>query len=126
MSRSRITRDIGVLRNKDIYNILLYAIYKCTNDPEYSVISELIYAMDEKSLLKFCSIFGGCTFKVPTLDELKTFTNGLLIYQLMLEGHSFNEAFKDTGLPSKQKKELAKVYTTIKDIIDEYEFRQDL
>ena len=122
---TKTSKDISLLKNKDIYNILLYAIYKCTNDPEYSVISELIYTMDEKSLLNFCSKFGGCTFKVPTIDELKTYTNALLVYQLMLEGKSFNEAFKLTGMNIKFKKQVAKIYTVLKDIIDEYEFRQD-
>ena len=123
---TRTNKNIDALKTKDIYHILLYAIYKCTNDPNYSVISELIYAMDEKSLLNFCSIFGGCTFKVPTIDELKTYTNGLLVYQLMIEeGLSFNEAFEETGLNSKYKKEVAKIYTVLKDIIDEYEFKED-
>ena len=126
MKQTTLTnKNIGLLKNKDIYHILLYAIYKCTDDPDYSIISELIYAMDEKSLLNFCSIFGGCTFKVPTIEELKIYTNGLLVYQLMLEGKSFNDAFKETGLNSKYKKDVAKIYTTLKDIIDEYEFKEN-
>lgn len=126
MKRTTITsKNIGLLKNEDLYHILLYAIYKCTDNPEYSVISELIYAMDEKSLLNFCSIFGGCTLKVPTIDELKTYTNGLLVYQLMQEGMSFNDAYKETGMSNKFKKDVAKIYTTLKDIIDEYEFRED-
>lgn len=122
---TRTSKNIGLLKNEDLYHILLYAIYKCTDNPEYSIISELIYAMDEKSLLNFCSIFGGCTLKVPTIDELKTYTNGLLVYQLMQEGMSFNDAFKETGMSNKFKKDVAKIYTILKDIIDEYEFRED-
>ena len=41
----------------------------------------------------------------------------------MLEGKSFSEAFKLTGLNSNYKKDVAKIYTTLKDIIDEYECR---
>ena len=127
MKQPTITsKNIGLLKNKDIYHILLYAIYKCTDDPDYSIISELIYAMDEKSLLNFCSIFGGCTIKVPTIDELKVYTNGLLVYQLIMEGKSFNDAFKETGLSGKYKKDIVKIYTALKDIIDEYEFREDI
>ena len=123
MRPSKVTKDISLIKNKDIYNILLYAIYKCTNDPEYAITSELIYALDEKGLLNLCSIFGGCTIKIPTIDELKIYTIGLLVYQLMLEGKSFSEAFKLTGLNSNYKKDVAKIYTTLKDIIDEYECR---
>lgn len=126
MGTSKASKDLSVLKNKDIYNILLYAIYKCTDNPEYSVISELIYAMDEKSLLNFCSIFGGCTFKVPTINELKTYTNALLVYQLVLEGKSFNEAFTETGMNNKYKKEVAKIYNILKEIIDDYEFNEDI
>ena len=43
----------------------------------------------------------------------------------MMEGKSFNEAFKETGLNNKYKKEIAKIYTALKDIIDEYEFEED-
>ena len=46
----QLTRDVSKLKEDDVINVLLYAIYKLTNDPEYSAISELAYVLDKDSL----------------------------------------------------------------------------
>ena len=48
----QLTRDVSKLKEDDVINVLLYAIYKLTNDPEYSAISELAYVLDKDSLYK--------------------------------------------------------------------------
>ena len=53
----QLTRDVSKLKEDDVINILLYAIYKLTNDPEYSAISELAYVLDKDSLYKLCATF---------------------------------------------------------------------
>lgn len=114
--------NINTLKEKDIYSILLYGIYKLTSDPEYSTISELIYTLDRDSFLNLCATFGGCTVKIPTLDELKLFTSALLVYQLVnFEHKSFNDAFKSTGLDSSNKKTLMGIYDVLKEVLEQYE-----
>ena len=116
----KISQNINLLKEKDLYSIFLYAIYKNTQDPQYSTLSELIYTLDKKNLLNLCSVFGGCTIKIPTIDELKLYSSGLLVYDLISRGNTFTEAFKETGLPEKYKLEVAKIYKVIEKIVSEY------
>lgn len=116
-----IMKDINLLKENDIYNLILFAIFKFTNNPEYSTISELIYTLDKDGLLKLCSTFGGCTIRVPTITELKLFTCALVIYQEMNINHkTFNEAYKLTGLDNSRKKEVANIYSNIISVINDY------
>lgn len=119
---NNVSKNIDKLKEKDLYGIILYAIYKCTNIQEYSTISELIYSMDKYSFLNLCSVFGGTTIKIPTINEVKIYTNALLIYQLMAEDNiSFDEAYDKTGLDKEYKTVVAKIYATIKEIVSNYE-----
>ena len=114
-------KDISLLKETDIYNLLLYAIFKMSGDPGYSTISELIYVLDKDSLLKFCKIFGGVTLKVPTLDELKMFTTSLLVFQKMQEsGVSFNEACNVLNIDTTLRKDVAKRLYVIEGLVDDY------
>mgnify|MGYP000391591427 CR=1 FL=1 len=74
----QLTRDVSKLKEDDVINVLLYAIYKLTNDPEYSAISELAYVLDKDSLYKLCATFGGATIKIPPLSLFKNITKALL------------------------------------------------
>ena len=116
-----IKTNVQKLREKDLYSLIMYAIYKCTGEPRYSTLSELIYTLDRESLLKFCAVFGGTTIKVPTIDELKIFANGLLVYDLVSKGSTVSAAWSATGLDSKYKKDVLKAYSTILDVMKDYE-----
>lgn len=117
---TEIKSKIKNLKENDLYSVLLYAIYKCTGDPDYSTLSELIYALNKDGLLNLCSIFGGCIIRVPTLTELKVFANALLIYSRMEEGVTFSEAFKETELDKELISDVSKAYLKIKETIDNY------
>jgi len=113
--------QIQYLKERDLYSIILYAIYKCTGDEKYSTISELIYTIDKDSLLNLCSVFGGTTIRIPTVAEMKLYTNALLVYKLMLDGKSFQEAFSQTGLDISYRRKIATIYNELVDIIENYE-----
>lgn len=120
MKTTTYSKDLDNLKEEDLYSIILYAIYKCTNEDKYSTISELIYTVDKDSLLNLCSIFGGMTIKIPTIKELKLYTNALLVYSKTLKGYNFNDAFKETGLDSSLKKDVANIYNVLVNIIENY------
>lgn len=84
--------NLEKLTETDILNIILYGIYRLTEDPEYAPLGELIYTLDKKNLYRLCSEFGGATIKIPTLEELKNTMLTLLIYQEVNAGKSFKEA----------------------------------
>lgn len=114
--------DFEKLKYDDIWNIILYAIYKMTADPKYSTISELIYTLDKENFNNFCSTFGGLTIKVPTQQEKELMINALTAYQLInFEHKTFNEVYLELELSRFQKNEFIKAYNTITDILKNYE-----
>ena len=76
-----IKQNLDNLKSADIYSMILFALYKLIDIPEYSALSELAYVLDRKNLLNLCEYFGGITIKIPTIDELTELTDALLLYQ---------------------------------------------
>ena len=119
--KTETKKNINTLKENDLYNLILYAIFKVKDDPRYSIISELIYAIDKDNLLSLCSTFGGCTITIPTILELKIFTYALLIYYTSITEHkTFNEIYKSLDLDSNIKKEILSVYKTVVEVMDEH------
>ena len=119
--KPRILSDINKFKEEDIYSAMLYALYKLTKDPKYSVISELIYILNKDSFLNLCSIMGGCTITIPTIQELNNLTKSLLLYQYInIDKLSFEEALKSLNVSSTEAKELVKSYETIVEVLNEY------
>lgn len=118
--KTEMKKNINLLTEEDIYNLILYAIFRFTDNPDYSTISELIYALDKESLLNLCSTFGGCTIKVPTILELRIFINALLIYYLSVtENRSFNDVYQELDIDLTLKKDILKVYKTVVEVLNE-------
>ncbi len=91
--------NIAQLDSYEIYTLVLFALYKMTKLPEYSVLSELFFVMDRKTLLKLCAIFGGETIKIPTIEELAILLSALHLYQKIdIEKKPLKEAIKDCNI----------------------------
>ena len=105
----------------DVYSLLLFALYKIKDIPEYSVLSELAYILDGDALFKFMEYFGGRTITVPTLAEFKVVTEALLLYQYVnMEGISFNQALKLLDTSESSLKDIKSCYTKMVDILNTY------
>lgn len=114
--------NLDKLKYDDVWNIILYALYKMTNDPKYSTLSELIYALDKDSLLNLCATYGGCTFKVPTKIELLTLINALVFYkEVNIEHINFQEAFSKIDFERLDKKSFLKAYNAIVEVLKDYD-----
>ena len=117
----QLTKDVSRLREKDVINVLLYAIYKLTNVPEYSAISELAYVLDKDSLYKLCATFGGATIKIPPLSLFKNITKALLIVELMQKGETFDDAYLKAEVDVRDKSEVIKIVNQLVEILDNYD-----
>ena len=105
----------------DVYSLLLFALYKIKDIPEYSVLSELAYILDGDALFKFMEYFGGRTITVPTLAEFKVVTEALLLYQYVnMEGISFNQALNLLDTSESSLKDIKSCYTKMVDILNTY------
>ena len=118
--------ELNKLTDGELDSLLLFALYKMVGTPDYSLLGELAFLLDRKTLIKFLSYFGGTTIKVPTLLEFQTITDGLLLYEYVnMEGQDFNKAFaaltQDKSLSKREK--IKKAYFTICEILKDYELR---
>lgn len=125
MPRSNIIRALEELNKRDIYSLILFILYRLKNISEYSILSELIYILDEDSFARFLSYFEGQTIKVPKIQELKDIVNTLIFYERKTNTFlSDEEIFQEIGV---DKKDVDKIYTTlnlISEIIKDYEFKE--
>lgn len=118
----QITKDLNVLREDDLITIILYCLYKFTNDPEYAAISELAYTVDKDSLYRLCATYGGCTIKIPTLKEYRRILKVMLIFDYMnSDGLSFKEACDRADISEDDIDSVANIYSIMSDVLDSYE-----
>jgi hypothetical protein len=106
--------------------MILFALFKMSDIPEYATLSELVYILDKDSLLNFLECFGGLTIKVPTIKELKQIINTLLLYQLVqIEKIPMKEALEQLSLKEFQNKDILDSYGKICGILESYNFKRD-
>jgi hypothetical protein len=58
---SRVKNELLNIKELDIYSLILFALFKLRDIPDYLALSELVFLMDKKELLKLCEYFGGMT-----------------------------------------------------------------
>ena len=117
---TQTSKDLNLLKEDDLITIILYCLYKFTKDPDYAAISELAYTVDKDSLYKLCSTFGGCTIKIPTLEEYKFIIKVMLVFQYInSDGLDIKEACDKAGIEIDEK--FIKIYGIMSEVINLYE-----
>lgn len=112
-----IKNEINNLSNEDIYSLMLFVLYKSTQIPEYSALSQLAYILDKDSLLKLCEFYGGLTITIPTISQLNSLLNGLLLYNMVdIEGQDLNV------VSTQFEPGTIDTYIKIKEILKDYKF----
>lgn len=115
--------ELDTLRDKDIYSLVMFALFKLRDIPEYSSLSELAYVLDRENMLKLCEYFGGLTIRIPTIDELESILYSLVLYQkVKIEGMEYQDAVQLLGKNSSDFRRIKSDYLKICDILDNYEF----
>lgn len=118
-----ISQQLENLSTKDVYSLMLFVLFKLKESPEYSTLSQLAYIVDKESLLKLCEYFGGLTISIPTIEELETIMNALLLYQKVdIEHKDFDKQLKLFDLKKDERAEVLKSYKTICDVLKDYTF----
>lgn len=118
-----IKDELNNLKECDVYSLLLFALYKIRDIKEYSTISELVYLLDKESFLNLCEYFGGLTIKIPTIAELESLINSLMMYQYIdIDGYDYEEAIKLIGFKSSDLRKVKKDYNKISRVLEKYTF----
>lgn len=115
--------DFNNLSKEDIYSLMLFALYKVKDVPEYSTLSELAYILDKQSLLNFLEYYGGTTITIPKLSDLKTITNALLLYEYInLRNETLGNAVKKLDCKDYELDEVRAVYYKLCKVLSRYDF----
>lgn len=110
--KRNLIHDLNNLPIEDNYSLSLMLLHKLSNNPKYSVLSELAYLMDKKSLLNFLTYYGGKTIEVPTVDKLKSTLRTLILYQkYIVEKVPWDEALKLAGYKPSEGREAERYLT---------------
>ena len=113
--------NTNIFKDKDIYSLCLFMLYKLTDIPEYSTVSELSYVLDRENMLKFCQYFGGATIRVPTLAEIESTMQLILLYQhVNIEHMSFEDAAKKLHYDNIKSRKLRNAYNRVCKVLNEY------
>lgn len=118
-----IREELDKLTTSDIYSLMLFALYKAGDLPEYSSLSQMSYILDKKNLLKLCEFFGGTTIRIPTISELEELLDALLVYQLVdIEGGDMEEVFSTVRAKRGSDLIIRRHYANVKGVLSKYNF----
>ena len=105
---------------KDVYSLILFAIYKSQDVPEYKELSELCFLLDKRNFLRFCEYFGGQTIKVPTIKELEIYLQALQLYESDLKGEDKEQVLKDFS--KHRRNQVLDAYDKIISVLQEFTY----
>lgn len=118
-----MTTNLDSLKERDVYSLLLFCLYKLQEIPEYSSLSELVYVMDKSNFLNLCEYFGGQTLRIPTINEVESLMYSLLLYQYVNIDHiPYNKAIDIIGKESHELREVKKNYRNLCKVLENYTF----
>lgn len=116
--------NIKNLKDADLYSLMLFALYRMTDIPEYSSLSQMAYVLDKDNLLNFCEYFGGQTITIPTTKDLESLIYSLLLYQYVrIDNMDYDEACDLIGHQSSDLRKVKRCYRGICDVLDKYTFK---
>ncbi len=121
--KQEVKASLNRLNKQDTTSMLMFALYKLKDNPNYSVLSELAYILDNDNMVKLLTYFGGMTIKIPTLREFRLFIQAMVLYYYVnIDKGSIEEALNSLSTAEFKKEELIEVYKTVSDVIENYEF----
>lgn len=122
---SNIKQSLNKLNINDTFTLVLFALYELKDIPEYSVLSELVYLIeDKKSLFNLLTYFGGMTLKIPTINELDTVVDALQVFhKIMYDNVDVDKAIDELHITN-NKKEVIEAYKAICSVLAKYDFKR--
>lgn len=117
-----IKNKLSNLKESDLYSVILFALAKIRDIPEYSSLSELAYILDKNSLIKLSQVFGGLTIKIPTLQEIEIISYALLLYEYIdVNNIKLEDALSMINSSTVNLKDVKDTYFKMRDLLSSYE-----
>lgn len=124
---SKTNQELLSIKELDIYSLILFALFKLRDIPDYLVLSELVYVLDKDNLLKLCEYFGGNTLYIPTIEELESILYSLLLYQYVdIEHMEYDKAVELLGQKSSRLRKIKSDYLKLHDVLANYSFSRGI
>lgn len=118
-----ISREMDLLKQDDVYSLVLFLLFQLKNDSKYSTLSELIYILGKEDLLKLCEYYGGMTIKIPTISELEYLIYCLTYFKYVQENLSEDIIFKKLNVTPTKFNQIKQEYLRIEQILKGYSFK---
>lgn len=116
----QINDEFNKLKENDIYSMILFCLYKLTNNKNYSTLSELAYTLDKDNFINLCNYFGGLTITIPKVEELTQVSQCLYIYYLVnIEHKNFSDVLKAMNI---ELETIEDIYSDLAKILEDYTF----
>ena len=123
--KSNIIKALEEMDKKDISSLILFALYKLKDVPEYSIISELPYILDSDSFIRFLNYYGGKTIKVPTVDEFNRIVDSILVYSVKEnDDKTIEEACTEMEVAVRDKAFVMQIVKLLSELLNEYDFKR--
>lgn len=118
-----IAEHLAILNKKDTWSLLLFALYKLRDDPDWLTLSELSYILESDDLVRFLSYFEGLTITIPKLRDLRLMLATFTVYRLTaFEGIDLDAAIKGLNSDEFSKDEIKQTYLKVLNVVRDYEF----
>lgn len=120
--KSNIKANLNSLHLSDIYTLMLFAMYKIQEIPDYAILSELCYLLDGSNLTRLLTYFAGRTIRFPTEEDFSVMANALLLYQYInIDGDSLTTAQSKLNTSSrKMQDKITELYLKLLPIMKQY------
>lgn len=126
MPKGNIDKALEELNKQDIYSLILFVLYRLKNVSEYSILSELVYILDNDSFSRFMSYFEGQTIKIPRIQDLKDIVNALLFYEKKINSSlTDEEILNELNIPKCESEKINSTLNLISEIVKEYDFKRE-
>lgn len=116
-----VKNSLDKLSTKDVQSMLMFVLFKLREIPEVAPLSQLVYLLDENSLIKLLKYFGGQTITFPTIEDLRILIHTLTLYKSVDIDHDDFDS-KLAEVPSEILTPVTDLYNEVKDLMEEYVF----
>lgn len=124
--KGNIIKALEQLDKKDIYSLILFALYRLKEIPEYSTLGELVYILDNENFIKLLNYYGGKTIRIPTVQELSSVLNALFVYERQQNSDlPLSDILKELGLDKKDKSTTIRALNIITELLEDYDFKRE-
>lgn len=122
MSKISIKKSLDNLHLSDVYSLMLFALYKVQDIPDYATLSELCYLLDGSNVNRLFTYFAGQTVTFPSREEMSIMANALLLYQyVQIDGMTYTDAHaKLADLTPAKRQKVTDLYVKLLPIMASY------